>query len=371
MGSFIHYCKHCNAKLNVDNAWLGKSMKCPACNKKITFPSADGVEVQSVPTINLASVSTGTGKGNPDFPSAPDFRTDSDLPSAPDFPAPPDMPFAPDFKLPDPPKTSSVPSGGSTPRRIKLKPLSGKNETVPSQPNISLPPADTAGTAPQEPVTSPECESCDKLAVTAEQPAGIAQEVLQTTPETISGNPVSFVNRSFFKGSYFWGRLGSASVYVLAAIALLMGFYFSWHLYCDYRSAEDLIPEKQQLAEVNKELNEREKKLSSQFKNAINLLQGSGTVSQDGVLDGLLLPDEICRRPDPMPLGLLTSGELKKAQQVLEQYRQSNRKLKEEFVNCFGNIAVPEKAGNSNGTAVTAAQIILQAVEVKKQFYTN
>ena len=73
MGAFIHYCIHCSAKLNVDEAWLGKSMNCPACGNIINFPAAEDNEDGSCPAF-----------------------TDSDESS--------DMPEAPDFSMPEPPE---------------------------------------------------------------------------------------------------------------------------------------------------------------------------------------------------------------------------------------------------------------------------
>ena len=56
MGSFIYYCEHCSAKLNVDDAWKGRTLDCPACGKKLSFAADDddmplppGAEIQSVP----------------------------------------------------------------------------------------------------------------------------------------------------------------------------------------------------------------------------------------------------------------------------------------------------------------------------------
>ena len=63
MGSFIHYCKYCNAKLNVDDAWMGKTMKCPACGKKINFPQADNEFESAAGSSDLS-----------DVPSAPDLQ---------------------------------------------------------------------------------------------------------------------------------------------------------------------------------------------------------------------------------------------------------------------------------------------------------
>ena len=387
MGSFIHYCKHCNAKLNVDDAWLGKSMKCPACSKKITFPNADGSIEQSNPAIDLKSASS---TADADFPTAPDFAAaaiDSNMPSAPDF------------QMPDPPSAPSAPAPatGSSPRRIKLKPLSGNMPAVSAQNSSNtdtaasgeIPPPPTAPksiVAPPAPpaVAEPQFESLGSFSsipdLTGENSNDSSVQE-KTVPETVSAETQSnaavvepaFIplKKGFFKGSYFWGRLGSASVYVLAVITLLSGIYYSLHLYWDYRAAEDMIPEKQDLANVNKELTRREKSLSGQFKNAVNLLQGSGVISADGVLDGLQLSDDICRRPDPMPLGLLTSRELKVAQNILAQYKNSNAKIKEEFVRCFGRILTLESQNKGAGAANGISQIILQAGEVKKQFYAN
>ncbi|MBR7144453.1 MAG: hypothetical protein IKD10_05870 [Lentisphaeria bacterium] len=390
MGSFIHYCKHCNAKLNVDDAWLGKSMKCPACNKKITFPNADGSVEQSQPTIDL---------------QVPLRSADADFPSAPQTPAVPasdEMPSAPDFRLPDPPTKTNVGSAsgtGSSPRRIKLKPLQGKNETVdtkvgnslaasagdelpppPFVPDMPEPPAKVQDALPE--VSKVEFEDMNTVSEMTEMPEFPGQKMNINTEEIPSVNSQSAVapaaecvvvpvRKGFFNGSYFWGRLGSASVYVLAVVMVLTGIYYSFHCYWDYRAAEDRIPEKQALVNVNKELGIREKGLSEQFKNAINLLQGSGAVSKDGVLDGLVLSDTICRRPDPMPLGILTSRELKVAQDVLLQYKNSNAKLKEEFIKCFGKVLSLQKNDAGSAAGSNILQIILKAGEIKKQFYSN
>ena len=367
MGSFIHYCKYCNAKLNVDNGWLGKSMKCPACGKKITFPNADGSTAQSVPTIELGS--------------------NSDMPLPPDFPSAPDMPSPPVAK-PEAPVTAAAPVTGSGPRRIKLKPLAGAIETVPSEPRLSVPtakteipdpppvtakPFNTAAAAAAAPATAFAGKAND---VPPTKPAGAAAKSLPDTvmaePRTaLPGNVVEPAVKGFFKGAYFWGRLGSAWNYFLAAATVVAGFYFSLHLYWNYRSNEDLIPEKQLLSDANKELNIREKKLNNQFKNAVNLLQGSGNISANGVLDGVFLADNAMQRPDPMPLGVLSTGELQMARKVLEQYKECNKKLKAEFVKCFGNAAVLQKQGNAAVNTVPLTQIVLQAGEVKKQFFAN
>lgn len=383
MGSFIHFCKYCNAKLNVDNAWLGKSMKCPACSKKITFPAADGSGVASVSTINLRDLQVASGKSDTA-----------------------DLPTAPDFALPTAPKTSEqrTAPASSGPRRINLKPLKGINETVPSQPNITLPTGSsempfppTDDTMPSSPVMPPPEKNetvYESFSVLSEVGQSAADGTEQnnsvehqaefisngiTAPAAHTGadremyndaQPVS-CGRRFFGQNYFWGRLGSASVYVLAGVTVLTGLYFSYHIYCDYRSAEELIPEKHELAKVNKELNAREKSLSEQFKNAIHLLQGSGAVSQDGVLDGLPLAEDICRRPDPMPLGLLSSSELKTAQKILAQYQNSNKKIKEEFIKSFGQLLMLANQSKSSSVSGSLARIILQAGEVKKKFYVN
>ena len=395
MGSFIHFCKYCNAKLNVDDAWLGKSMKCPACGKKITFPAADGSVVQSVPTINLRDLPNSGKSDTAEFPSVPDFA----LPTAPE-------------NVPQP-----KPSTASTPRRIKLKPLKGVNETVPSQPNISLPigsgeipfppldesmPSTPSMPAPPKVMPPPPkdetiFESFSELpgenfvsendtvvnkaaennfaagnnTGTLGSAANIPESYTSTVAADFNADEPESLFKRFFSKNYFWGRLGSASVYVLAGVLVLVGIYFSLHIYWDYRSAEELIPEKHELAKVNKELNAREKSLSEQFKNAIHLLQGSGAVSQDGVLDGLPLAEDICRRPDPMPLGLLSSSELKTAQKILAQYQNSNKKIKEEFIKSFGQLLMLANQSKSSSVSGSLAQIILQAGEVKKKFYVN
>ena len=249
MGSFIHYCEHCNAKLNVDNAWLGKSMKCPACSKKITFPAADGSEVQSVPTINLRDLpNRKTSTESTEFPSAPDFA----MPEAPEKPALPKSP----------------PTSGTSPRRIQLKPLKGVNETVPSQPNISLPtgsgempfpplmeqsePSDPSIPLPPSVMPPPAKDETVFESFSTLPGAGkifgkdaekndIAKtetefETLNKATETTFSNTMPEMHydepanpvKLFFGKNYFWGRLGSASVYVLAGIAVLCGFYFSY-----------------------------------------------------------------------------------------------------------------------------------------------
>ena len=317
MGSFIHYCEYCNVKLSVDDVWLGKSMQCPACNKKITFPEVADVFDQYPSTIELQSDS---------------LSEDSDMPSAPDFQMP-EPPVAPDDISED---------------------LTGENDSEYEEIESF---SDT-----------PESENSDfSNANSVEEAPGNASDTVAPT----AGAAFIPFKKGFFNGSYFWGRVGSASVYVLAALILLSGVYYSLHFYWDYTASEDKIEEKQTLTNVNKELNSREKSLSEQFKNAINLLQGSGTISRDGVLDGLVLTDDICRRPDPMPLGIQTDSELKVAQTVLEQYKTSNAKLKEKFVKCFGNILSWEKQSTGSTSARHVSQIILKAGEIKQQFYTN
>ena len=41
MGSFIHYCEVCNAKLKVDDSYREKGLQCPVCDSKITFVNDD------------------------------------------------------------------------------------------------------------------------------------------------------------------------------------------------------------------------------------------------------------------------------------------------------------------------------------------
>lgn len=340
MGSFIHYCKYCNAKLNVDDAWMGKTMKCPACGKKINFPQADN-----------------------EFESAAGSSDLSDVPSAPDL------------QLPDPPQTGSTTTGATAVRRIKLKRKAKKTmDDMPTAPDSEMPLPPGADTPQEKPQLKIAVNSKNWSAAedtlsgeSEEKPVPLRPTA---TLNTKNGSGEGGPENNFFHKSYFWGRLGCRSVYVLAAMILFAGVYFSWHLYCDYRESEALIPEKIALAAANKELIRREKELSNQFKNAVSLLQGSGNIGSDGILDGMSLSSDICRHPDPMPLGGLSRRDLSKAQYVLEQYKQSNTKIKEAFVKSFGSIPYkPDVAA----TAVShgSNRIIVQAGELKQQFYTN
>ena len=57
MGTFIHYCKNCNAKLRVDESFLNSEIQCPACKNKIVLSNTD------LPDATPA---------NDDLPDAPD-----------------------------------------------------------------------------------------------------------------------------------------------------------------------------------------------------------------------------------------------------------------------------------------------------------
>ncbi len=288
MGSFIYYCEHCNAKLNVDNGWLGKTMDCPVCGKKITYPESGDIAEAA----------------NPDF----------DFPDAPTFAA---------------------------------------NEG--------------SGTA-----SSAGVETADKLSSegSAETQMSAAEDIksLQSADDLAKIREISCRKRC--KSKYFWGRASCVSVYWLAAAALLIGGYFSWDLYCDYCSAESMIPEKHELAQINANLNRYEKSLSVHFKNAVTILRGSGKISAQGVLDGLSLPENICRDPAPMPLSFSSRKDWAAANKVLEQYKYKNSMIKAEFLRCLGKIVV-SSVNNTKINGQNKNQIILQAGEVKKKFYID
>ena len=339
MGTFIHYCIHCNAKLNVDSAWLGKSMKCPACGKKITFPD----------TENSA--------GN-DRPAAPDFNESANIP--------PEQ----DMQMPEPPPIASQSGSDTAAPRITLNHKAPKADDMPLPPDAPEPPKTKLKIADNAAASTPENPPADDSKV--EEPVPLRAAAPVKNAVCFSDNDTGKTEEARSSKKYFWGRLGSASVWLLAAITLLSCAYFSWHLYIEYYAAEKMIPEKRALATVNKELNEREKNLSNQFKNAVSLLQGSGKISEKGVLDGIAFGNDICLRPDPMPLGLLSQHELNKALQVLEQYKESNRRIKEEFVRSFGKIMLLKKNSNPATAALGgSSQIILQAGELKQRFYSN
>ena len=253
----------------------------------------------------------------------------------------------------------------------------GKSRECPAcHKNITFPDAQTLGAEydddfPAAPDFS-AAQAREKLKVSAPVADGIASEKSPVdTPNNIAAAAGQAVMLAGSQSSYFWGRLGSAAVYVLAVIALLFGIYLSLNFYWDYRWAEDMLGEKQQLVTASCKLKILEKELSGQFKNTINLLQGSGSISKDGVLEGLQLSDEICRCPDPMPLGLLTFREVKIAQDVLAQYKKRNKMLKDEFINSFGNILILAKQDSDNVLQRNVSQVILQSGSVKKQFYSN
>lgn len=342
MGTFIHYCTHCNAKLNVDNAWAGRSMKCPACGEKIIFPAViEGSDLKINSSDNVP--------GNDDLPAPPDRITESG------------RPLPPDADFPEPPAADCISASA------------GMVKSPETECKAPLPPSPVK---PPVTVKSPQFEDFCGISEKSVKKCILPEKRFERAVEKNNCNQNAAVPDSscnIGKERYFWGRLGSASSYVLAVAVLLAAVYFSLNLYWEYCTAEDMIPEKQQLQQINKELNEREKRLSSQFKNAVNLLQGSGNIRQDGVLDGLLLAESICQRPDPMPLGLLSERELRTAQRVLEQYKQSSRKLKEEFIRGFGRLLLLDKKSASPLATVGAkvAQIILQAGEVNKKFYIN
>ncbi|MBR2356431.1 MAG: hypothetical protein IKA65_00210 [Lentisphaeria bacterium] len=371
MGSFIHYCEHCGAKLNVDDAWKGRVLECPACHKKISFAAED--ENKPLPPNVIP---------DENMPLPPGANKDENMPSAP-FIAPANAGNSSGAADNNGAASEKLAHSNGSPRRIRMKPLSTA-VSEPSEPNVSL----TTQTAVSGDVSPTEEDKTAPVTASAAGPAttmgrfNLRTNTMefdapqtqtfapQTPPRTA---PESEPPQKNGKSPYPWGRLGTASVILLALITLLSAGYFTWDIVQEYKMNVELIPEKHQLAKVNKELNEREKSLSTHFKNAVLLLQGTGRIAADGKLDGLQLSEEICRRPDPMPLGVLSAKEMAEVKRILSQYKNSTTRIKEEFVKSFGAIGrLQSSKNNLDSNAILAVSpVVLQAGEIKQNFYAQ
>ena len=107
----------------------------------------------------------------------------------------------------------------------------GKSRECPAcRKNITFPDAQTLGAEydddfPAAPDFSVD-QAREKLQVSAPAADGIASEKSPVdTPNNIAAAAGQAVMLAGSQSSYFWGRLGSAAVYVLAVIALLFGIY--------------------------------------------------------------------------------------------------------------------------------------------------
>lgn len=351
MGSFIYYCEHCSAKLNVDDAWKGRTLDCPACGKKLSFAAADadmplppGAEMQSAPepenADNMPLPPPGVGK--PAEAAAPKKANDK-----------------------------------SIPRKIRMKPLSAavaeKSESSISESGLNDITSAANAEKSADPQAGPHTAYVGPATVTSGKfnlrTNSMKVDAQQSQPPVQKSVPAANNGKS----SYFWGRLGVSAMVVMAVLSLIYAVFLSCIVSQVYALLVELIPEKQQLAEVNKQLNKREKSLSAHFKNAVLLLQGTGNINSDGTLNGLKLSEEICRRPDPMPLGVLSPQEMAEVRRILDQYKNSTNKIKEEFVRSFGAVGRLQSNKNNldSNSILTISPIVVQAGEIKQQLYAN